>query len=599
MNVGVHDLQELLWPLAGMPERLYSAMGSGGRLDAYGNLCLSEGEVFDGNAYFNAFFPTVWRDRARLGRVGLSCRATGRVAMRLDGHCRDGSIATVAAWTQTAGMDQNVHWFWEDGGPLDVLRLTLHLRAEEEASVERVAFVTTRPPQRDIRLTIGIVTHDREGCLARTLDAITAGAGTLPELQRVVLVNQGPAFRDLPLREKVASPLVRLIVQPNLGGCGGFTRTMVEAMEDGGGATHLLLMDDDIRLDARMIRRAIDFARQSVGSVAIGAQALELERPEHLQEAWGALGKGWQPLMAGTGLDMSKPEGLCLWDEAVRPDYNGWWFCVIPTEAIREIGLPVPVFIRGDDIEYGLRLGRGGWPVVALPGLAVWHASTHYKHVGLAQYYEQRNLLIAAVAHRQREAMPPVLAVLGRCVHHLLAHRYRAAAANALALSDFLAGPEAALGRNSALRHREVARWMDRLPRPERVDSPESAGLVRLEGFVAGRSTPLGAGKAVALILRILLTSTRRPFQHLQMGAPDPLAIQGRPYLLALDPGARVCLAMRARRLVFLRILAAAVVAAFRYWLFGPRSVERWAERLPALRSRDRWEREFTADHEE
>ena len=37
-------------------------------------------------------------------------------------------------------------------------------------------------------------------------------------------------------------------------------------------------------------------------------------------------------------------------------DYNGWWMCLIPTSIlIREIGLALPVFIKWDDVEYGIR----------------------------------------------------------------------------------------------------------------------------------------------------------------------------------------------------------------------------------------------------
>ena len=39
----------------------------------------------------------------------------------------------------------------------------------------------------------------------------------------------------------------------------------------------------------------------------------------------------------------------------VDVDYNGWWMCLIPTTVIREIGLSLPLFIKWDDAEYGLR----------------------------------------------------------------------------------------------------------------------------------------------------------------------------------------------------------------------------------------------------
>ena len=42
---------------------------------------------------------------------------------------------------------------------------------------------------------------------------------------------------------------------------------------------------------------------------------------------------------------------------AGRPvHYNGWWFFAFPLAAVDRVGLPLPLFIRGDDVEYGLRL---------------------------------------------------------------------------------------------------------------------------------------------------------------------------------------------------------------------------------------------------
>ena len=53
--------------------------------------------------------------------------------------------------------------------------------------------------------------------------------------------------------------------------------------------------------------------------------------------------------------------------------FNGWWYCAIPAGVFREHGLPLPVFLGGDDMEYGARLFSRGVPTVSLPPVAVWH----------------------------------------------------------------------------------------------------------------------------------------------------------------------------------------------------------------------------------
>ena len=48
----------------------------------------------------------------------------------------------------------------------------------------------------------------------------------------------------------------------------------------------------------------------------------------------------------------------------VDAEYNAWWSCLIPSEVIAAIGLPLPMFFQWDDIEYGLRAAEAGFPTV-------------------------------------------------------------------------------------------------------------------------------------------------------------------------------------------------------------------------------------------
>ena len=42
----------------------------------------------------------------------------------------------------------------------------------------------------------------------------------------------------------------------------------------------------------------------------------------------------------------------------VDVDFNGWFMCLIPTQVLREIGLSLPLFIKWDDSEFGVRARR-------------------------------------------------------------------------------------------------------------------------------------------------------------------------------------------------------------------------------------------------
>ncbi|MHA0111295.1 hypothetical protein ACXYUI_29865, partial [Klebsiella pneumoniae] len=48
--------------------------------------------------------------------------------------------------------------------------------------------------------------------------------------------------------------------------------------------------------------------------------------------------------------------------------YNAWWTCLIPSNVVKRIGYPMPIFFQWDDIEYGLRARGRQIPTVTLPG---------------------------------------------------------------------------------------------------------------------------------------------------------------------------------------------------------------------------------------
>ena len=90
-------------------------------------------------------------------------------------------------------------------------------------------------------------------------------------------------------------------------------------------------------------------------------------------------------------------------------DYNGWWMCLIPTQVIREIGLSLPMFIKWDDAEFGLRAGGRLPDGVAARGRglarAVDREGRHARLAGLLPRAQPPGLRPAALAlHARRPA---------------------------------------------------------------------------------------------------------------------------------------------------------------------------------------------------
>ncbi|MCF0104929.1 MAG: hypothetical protein HUJ51_06080 [Eggerthellaceae bacterium] len=85
-------------------------------------------------------------------------------------------------------------------------------------------------------------------------------------------------------------------------------------------------------------------------------------------------------------------------------EYAAWWFCCVPMKHISEGSLPIPVFIRGDDVEFSLRNKAG---IINMNGICVWHAAFENKFSAQMEYYQVlRNSLILRAFHKHLEHVP-------------------------------------------------------------------------------------------------------------------------------------------------------------------------------------------------
>jgi galactofuranosylgalactofuranosylrhamnosyl-N-acetylglucosaminyl-diphospho-decaprenol beta-1,5/1,6-galactofuranosyltransferase len=215
-------------------------------------------------------------------------------------------------------------------------------------------------------------------------------------------------------------------------------------------------MDDDIDFDADVLVTTHAFAARATRPTVVGGAMVDLFRPNTMYEAGAVIDAGnvLRAVLHDRRLD--RPGALDDLARELPCHFNGWWYCAIPAGMFREHGLPLPVFIRGDDMEYGARLASRGVPTVSLPPVAVWHEPFYAKPPGWQLYYDLRNRLIFAACHPSLVRLDPPGIVLRRLVDCLLKHDYMQTELVIRAIEDFLAGPQALDAPMDAL-HREVS----------------------------------------------------------------------------------------------------------------------------------------------
>ena len=152
------------------------------------------------------------------------------------------------------------------------------------------------------------------------------------------------------------------------------------------------MLDTDVLLRTYTL---LSLRKPEYADVFVGGAMLRLDRP-NIQVENGAAWNQGQLISHKANFDLTKVD-LCVANELEeRHEYNAWWYCCIPIAVVRPDNLPMPIFIRGDDIEYGLRNCKR---LVTLNGICVWHEPFESKYSSSMYYYILRNQCIDNSMH--------------------------------------------------------------------------------------------------------------------------------------------------------------------------------------------------------
>ncbi|MDN5857836.1 MAG: glycosyltransferase, partial [Pseudonocardia sp.] len=404
-------------------------------------------------AYFNAFPASYWRHWTALDRVRLRLDLEGGGRVDVYRTKADGSqIFERGELLDGPGRRQvdieldlrpfeDGGWYWFDL-TTDAGELTVHgggWYADVESEVPG-------------RIAVGMPTFNRPADAVATLTAIASEPLVLEATVAVIVVDQGTQkVRDQAGFGHAAALLgdrLKLVEQPNLGGSGGYARAMHEALDTD--CAQILYMDDDILLEPDSILRALAFSRHARTPTLVGGQMLSLQSRAQLSTMGEVVDRnaylwrnapGTEPHHDFAERTLRQTPWL---HRRVDVDHNAWWMCMIPRSVAEEIGMPLPLFIKWDDVEYGLRARAAGYRTATVPGIGIWHMSFLEKDdtSDWQAYFHYRNRLVAAALHGPDNPRAILVDIFKRTLRHLMLMEYSAVALQEMALADFLAGPD-------------------------------------------------------------------------------------------------------------------------------------------------------------
>lgn len=417
------------------------------------SMTVRPGERVSFGTYFNAFAASYWRRWTDLESVRLSVSLKGSGTIIVYKSNAKGALQRVTServdGKQTLTFDLPLKpfgdggWYWFD---LSAGSTPLRLVAASWLGKDHGRGLG--------EVTLQITTMNKPDYCVNNIELLGANPEALAHVKEVLIVDQGTQkVADQEGFEEAAARLAgkfRIINQSNLGGSGGFSRGMYEAVHNG--SDYVLLCDDDIVIEPASINRLLTFASYCVRPTLVGGHMFDLYNRTALH-TMGEVVNPWrfQPDKAvaeqvtGYDLGVTNLRSTPWMHRRIDADYNGWWMDLIPTSVIKEIGLSLPVFIKWDDVEFGLRAKAAGYPTVSLPGAAVWHISWGDKDdlVGWQAYFHERNRFIAALIHSPYERGGRLVRESNYMdVKHLISMQYYTEAGRLMALNDILAGPD-------------------------------------------------------------------------------------------------------------------------------------------------------------
>ncbi|NLD85732.1 MAG: glycosyltransferase family 2 protein [Actinomycetales bacterium] len=458
---------------------LYSRVTRGLARRTRSELQLEPGALVDTNTYFGRFEASYWQRWTSVTEltVRVSIESPGRVDVLVRASDIGSHVRTVDMVHHSgdgmAVLEVPIDTF-TDGG---AMWLEFHA-VDAEATVSEVTWstTTTRPVR---RATVAICTFNRADDCAATVDSLASDPLVADLIDDLYVTDQGTDLvetrEDFAHAAEEFGDRLHYLRQPNLGGAGGFSRGLFEATAPGAlGPVDVLLMDDDVRVEPETVLRLFAFAAVTREPMLVGAQMMYLYNPDYLLVS---AERTHLPELKG-GLDADE---FALRDQSMVEDrqerridaeYNAWWSCLIPGEAVEKVGLPMPYFFQWDDIEYGLRCRQAGMPTCTLQGAAVWHADFYWKDGDdFGQFFSQRNSLVTA-SIRQGIDPKDMAKNLGRSVlRALVAMQYGLAATRMRGIEAFLDGPGGAHGVDDGGQEALAA------IRAERAGYPETAKL--------------------------------------------------------------------------------------------------------------------------
>ena len=393
------------------------------------------------STYFGAFSLSTWCSCAGINEVVVRIKASGGGLIRIIHFKPDNTQEVLSETVLKRKLSNDEEWieiFLENlSGKEGIIYPEISV-SEEKTSFAGLEYLTSQSPRYPVRIAMIMTTFKREEYIQKNLEKVLQ---ILPKYKghlSLFIVDNGRTLKIDPISQDVT-----IIPNGNFGGAGGFGKGLLKALDDPKEFTHFLFCDDDIEFETETICRTYSLWQYLDGKTSVmGGAMLSMEKKDIISAA----GEFYD--LKGTNAHFSKPaiatlsQNLVAHDLRTCTNYFAWWYFSFSRDIYNLIGMPLPIFVKGDDIDYGLRLSKIPVKFVTLLGCGVWHEDFSKKRTAhIMEFYTSRNMLIVNAIHGG-SYIKTLFRPLNKIINYILSYRYLQAKLVLFSYSEFLKGPE-------------------------------------------------------------------------------------------------------------------------------------------------------------
>jgi galactofuranosylgalactofuranosylrhamnosyl-N-acetylglucosaminyl-diphospho-decaprenol beta-1,5/1,6-galactofuranosyltransferase len=449
-------ISRIRFPCAAETFNLYLKCSGGASLNAVPEnpkIVFTQNSVLSLNTYLNSFYENFYAKYTNLSSLYYLLKLEGdfEISLYREKHNQEVRDLIYTAKFENCLPSQPIQlrlpdsWRSEDAG-----RVYLEITCISYQGLFLEGYlVTEQAAIQEVNLGIITCTFKKEAYVKNTVNKILTDKFLLDKKFKIFVVDNGRTLQ----KEEFTDSRVELIQNRNLGGSGGFTRGLIQGLQEEA-YTHFLFMDDDIELESESIYKLFSLYEYANQDFAISGSMLDLYKKHILSEAGALYAKSIDSqgniyhnpfaaicLKPKLNLENSNINNLLLLEDS--PDYGGFWFFAFSQKVVQEIGLPMPFFIKIDDMEFGLRIKKSlSHTIVAFPGIAVWHEPFYAKNPVWDNYYRFRNHLITNSIYSLSGYINIIKFLTQQLLYSLLLFDYNSAQMVVRGFEDYLAGPQ-------------------------------------------------------------------------------------------------------------------------------------------------------------